>query len=303
MNSVPNGNFQLAGSLLADSYRPVRDLDCRGKGWKTVDEATSRSRTRDPTGTAGQGEEGGGGHAEPQDDRRATLDDNFRRAVLAYLKRSRRSGSQLGRLALGDPDFVRKLGRGRSLSLRTADRVLGFMGEAAIGPMFRREVAAFIRVTGTGRANLGLRAASDPGFVSGLENESSVRLCTVQRVRAWMRETASDAERSAIARAIAGSEEAASTLAPDPAALGALVEAPGFPAAGDPGVAACDEPAFLTTRQAAAYLTLSPRTLDRYRAAGKGPAFHKFETRVAYARADLEEWARARRKEGRVSRG
>jgi hypothetical protein len=90
-------------------------------------------------------------------------------------------------------------------------------------------------------------------------------------------------------------------LAPDPAALGALVETP--PADRDSGPAACGHPTFLTTRQAAAFLTLSPRTLDRYRAAGRGPAFHKFETRIAYARADLEAWAKERRRGRPLSRG
>ena len=303
MNSLPNGNFHSAHSLLAECHGSVRRLVCEGEREDKVNEATSRSRTRDPTGSARSGEGGAGRSVESRDDPRATLDENFRRTVLAHLKRSRRSASQLGRLALGDPDFVCRLGKGRSISLRTADRVLRFMGEATIGPMFRREVEAFIRVTGTGRANLGHKAAGDPGFVSRLKNGSSLRLSTVQQVRAWMRGIASDAERAAIARAIAGGEEVAPALAPDPAALGALAEAPDFSAGGDPCVAVCDQPAFLTTRQAAAYLTLSPRTLDRYRGAGKGPAFHKFETRIAYARADLEEWARARRKRRPVSRG
>ena len=52
---------------------------------------------------------------------------------------------------------------------------------------------------------------------------------------------------------------------------------------------------YLGTREAAAFLGLSPRTLDRYRVTGEGPAFHKFGTRIRYARADLEDWASARR--------
>ena len=57
-----------------------------------------------------------------------------------------------------------------------------------------------------------------------------------------------------------------------------------------------DRPAeYMGTREAAALLGLSPRTLDRYRVTGQGPAFHKFGTRVRYARADLEDWAASRR--------
>ena len=54
-------------------------------------------------------------------------------------------------------------------------------------------------------------------------------------------------------------------------------------------------PHYLSTREAAAFLGLSPRTLDRYRVSGEGPHFHKFGSSVRYARADLESWAEARR--------
>ncbi len=52
---------------------------------------------------------------------------------------------------------------------------------------------------------------------------------------------------------------------------------------------------YLGTREAAAWLGLSPRTLDRYRVSGDGPAFHRFGSRVRYLAADLEAWASARR--------
>ena len=53
---------------------------------------------------------------------------------------------------------------------------------------------------------------------------------------------------------------------------------------------------YLNTREAAAWLSLSPRTLDRYRVSGDGPAFHRFGGRVRYLVADLEAWASARRR-------
>ena len=53
---------------------------------------------------------------------------------------------------------------------------------------------------------------------------------------------------------------------------------------------------YLTTREAAAILGLSPRTLERYRVTGEGPAFRKFGRRVRYKRVDLDEWADRRRK-------
>ena len=53
---------------------------------------------------------------------------------------------------------------------------------------------------------------------------------------------------------------------------------------------------YLSTREAAAWLGLSPRTLDRYRVSGEGPAFHRFGSRVRYLAADLDDWASARRR-------
>ena len=225
-----------------------------------------------------------------------TLDANLRHAVLAYLKRSGLSGLQFGQLALGNPEFVLGLDRGRSLTLETADRVLRFMGQAPIGPMFRREVEAFLGVTGTGQADLGLKAVEDAAFVEKLRQRTSIRLTAVQRVRTWMRETASETERASIARILAGGDEAMPTLDPDPAALDALTVSAPSPSNQETETPLADQPAFLTTRQAAALLSLSPRTLDRYRVAGKGPPFHRFGSRIAYARADLEEWIAQRRR-------
>ncbi len=53
---------------------------------------------------------------------------------------------------------------------------------------------------------------------------------------------------------------------------------------------------YLNTREAAAWLSLSPRTLDRYRVSGEGPVFHRFGSRVRYLLADVEDWASARRR-------
>ena len=56
------------------------------------------------------------------------------------------------------------------------------------------------------------------------------------------------------------------------------------------------ETQYLSTRQAAEYLGLSTRTLDRYRVSGDGPVFHRFGGRVRYLRADLDAWAASRRR-------
>ena len=46
---------------------------------------------------------------------------------------------------------------------------------------------------------------------------------------------------------------------------------------------ACPAPRYLTNNEAAAFLRLSPRTLEKQRVIGGGPRFHKFGRRVMYA--------------------
>ena len=55
-----------------------------------------------------------------------------------------------------------------------------------------------------------------------------------------------------------------------------------------------DGTVFLTQAEAAEYLRLSSRTLERFRIAGTGPRFAKFGRRVTYARSELDDWAAAR---------
>lgn len=51
---------------------------------------------------------------------------------------------------------------------------------------------------------------------------------------------------------------------------------------------------YLSNDEAADFLKLSPRTLEKQRVIGGGPKFRKFGRRVVYALADLEAWAEAR---------
>ena len=50
-------------------------------------------------------------------------------------------------------------------------------------------------------------------------------------------------------------------------------------------------PRFMRTQQAAAYLGLSHRTLEKHRTYGTGPAYRKLGGRVVYAIEDLQAWA------------
>lgn len=52
---------------------------------------------------------------------------------------------------------------------------------------------------------------------------------------------------------------------------------------------------YLTTHQAAIFLNLSPRTLEKYRRVGGGPTYAVYGARaVRYSIASLDEWKNAR---------
>lgn len=50
-------------------------------------------------------------------------------------------------------------------------------------------------------------------------------------------------------------------------------------------------PRFLYTREAARFLCLSPRTLEKHRTYVTGPVYRKLGGRVVYSINDLEAWA------------
>ena len=51
---------------------------------------------------------------------------------------------------------------------------------------------------------------------------------------------------------------------------------------------------YFTQKEAADFLRISERTLERWRVEGNGPRFRRFGRRVVYAKADLEIWADGR---------
>ncbi len=208
------------------------------------------------------------------------LDRQFRALLGAFIEQTGTSTRRFGVEALGDPCFMASLDRGRCPGLRTVDRLLAFMGLAPIAPAFRREVEAFLGATGTKAYVFGELAVGDPSFVDRLRRGASFRLATVSRVRAWMAGHACAAARAAMRAAVAG--------------VPLLGEAENGAPQGD-----CDmnhaNGEFLSTRKAAAALGLSPRTLDRYRETGDGPAYHRFGARIVYRRGDLNDWAAKRR--------
>ncbi len=58
-----------------------------------------------------------------------TLEELFRSRVSAFLGRSGLSPMAFGKKALGDPNLMRQIDRGRSPSLRTTDRILAFIAD------------------------------------------------------------------------------------------------------------------------------------------------------------------------------
>jgi predicted site-specific integrase-resolvase len=57
-----------------------------------------------------------------------------------------------------------------------------------------------------------------------------------------------------------------------------------------------DRPAHLNQVQLARRWHLSPRTLERWRSQGEGPAFLKLGGRIVYRLDDVEEFERAQRR-------
>ena len=62
-----------------------------------------------------------------------TLEQQFRSRVREFLARTRISPTRFGRMAMGDPNLLRQIEGGRSLTLRTADRILALVDEIESG--------------------------------------------------------------------------------------------------------------------------------------------------------------------------
>ena len=97
-----------------------------------------------------------------------------------------------------------QLRRGRSLHLRTADRLLAFMGMEPVGEAFRREVDAFLAATGLKVSLFGEMAAGNRSFVARLRKGAPPTLAKVDWVWAWMAAHATNPGPAALSDALAG---------------------------------------------------------------------------------------------------
>lgn len=198
----------------------------------------------------------------------STLDASILKTIQAYIARMDMSETKFSSLAVGNPGFVSGLKAGSSPRLDTADRVLQFMNEAPIGPTFRNEVEAFLARTGMKPGKFGIGAVGDTSFVQKLRSGASPRLTTVEKVRRWMRD------------------------AQPPAKAGPLRERrPGRRTAPAQG----DAPMFLSANKAAGLLSISARTLHRFRETGEGPPYFRVGGRFVYEYDDLMEWMWSKR--------
>ena len=232
-----------------------------------------------------------------------TLEDSIHQAIEAYLARSQLSERKLSAFAVGDPAIVPRFRAGGSMRLDTADQLLTYMNEEPIGPAFRSDVEAFLSETGIGERKFGGKAAGDPAFVTRLRSGASSRLSTVQRVQGWMRAHKNELIRAAAARKHAEHRETSEALSSGSVAKNTLdASMPQSPFDDESALertipAEDNSKMFFTTSEAAALLTLSPRTLDRYRDTGKGPPYFRMGASIRYARSDLMEWAWAQRQD------
>ena len=247
----------------------------------------------------------------------------FLDALRDFLEETGMAQSRLGLEATGDPTLVRRIRQGQAPRLDTADRVLAFMGRETLGDAFRREVDAFLEVTRIKPYLFGRSAAGNPSFVVDLRRGRAPRLDTMERVKSWMRSNCTGEERRAIRALAAGGESGdrdatgandATNLsnsnnptktddtadkAGDERVMRTMNRrnrnGAGNGAGGTHDGTGGEEPVYLDTRAAAAFLGLSPRTLDRYRVSGDGPEFFRFGNRIRYLKSDVAAWAAARR--------
>ena len=90
-----------------------------------------------------------------------TRKQQFKSAVRVFLGRTSLRPTTFGMKALGDPNLMRQIDGGRSLSLRTADRVLAFIDGLRRGLGWPADAAPVAIGTGSLRHGRGERGGAE----------------------------------------------------------------------------------------------------------------------------------------------
>ena len=184
------------------------------------------------------------------------------------------------------------------MRLDTADALLTYMNEDPIGPSFASEVEGFLADTGIGERQFGAKAARDRAFVEKLRSGASLRLYTVERVRAWMRTN----KRALMAQPQSGPGKSPPARGSQPVRHETPTATSADPRSGD-----ARTPARTTRSRKVPRCSFRPGGRGLAHALGQdahAPScnrgrtrFLRFAGRIRYTRADLLEWAVARRQE------
>ena len=186
------------------------------------------------------------------------------------------SRTGFGRKTMRDPTFVFELEDGREPRIDTVDKLLVKMGHEPVGARFVAEVGAFLAVTGMKRSEFSREVNRNRSFATWLLNGGLPRLGTVDKASAVMAGETTPAQREAIRAAVEDG-------------------APAVPVGReDEGEIEMIDDGYMSTEEAAAFLKLSPRTLQAYRGNGKGPPFSRMGNRARYLRSKVADWAAAR---------
>lgn len=217
---------------------------------------------------------------------------HFLAAIDAHRERHDLSRTRFGRTMMKDPTFVFRMEKGRNPRIVTVDRLLVKMGHEPVGPRFRDEVEAFLAVTGMKRSEFGREVNRNRSFATWLLGGGLPRLDTMDKAHAVMAGETTPAQREAIRAAVEdGLPRTRSGSLPRACSGGG----PAVPVGeADDEENEMTEDGYMSTKEAAAYLKLSQRTLQSYRGSGKGPPFSRFGNRARYLRSKVVAWGRER---------
>lgn len=210
---------------------------------------------------------------------REPLGPRFRREVEAFLAVTRTKPHVLGSESVRDPSFVARLRRGKNPRLDTVARVRAWM-EAHSSREEKRALRAMASEPGPkGGADDSCPAVSadSAGSVQPTSKGKRSEMKPMQDMNRMDRMDRMD-------RMNRNDRNDRNVRRKGMGAMRPMTDGAGK-----------EEPVYLDTRAAAAFLSLSPRTLDRYRERGEGPAFHRFGARIRYLKSDVAAWASARR--------